>query len=130
MTASNVLQLQASSAFRRVAAKDIFTLQPGTAASLKPRTAMALRVAEGQAWVTLDDGPHGASRDCAGDVFLQAGQTLWVAAGQHAVVETLGNQRLQYRWTALASRSAPAWWKRAALGMTSVQSVDGTPCCA
>jgi len=130
MTASNVLQLQPSSAFRRVAAKDICTLKPGEAASLKPRKAMALRVAEGQAWVTLDDGPHGASSESAGDVFLQAGQTLWVAAGQHAVVETLGNQRLQYRWTGLAERSAPAWWKRAALGVTSVPSVDGTPCCA
>lgn len=130
MTASNVLQLQPSSAFGRVAAKDICTLKHGTAASLKPRVAMALRVAEGQAWVTLDDGPHGASRESSGDVFLQAGQTLWVAAGQHAVVETLGGQRLQYRWTALAPRSAPAWWKRAALGVTSVPSSDGLPCCA
>lgn len=102
MTASNVLQLQASSASGRVAAKDVCTLKPGAAISFTPGTPRALRITEGQAWVTLDDGPHGASREAAGDVFLQAGQTLWVAAGQHAVVETLGRQRLQYRWTGLA----------------------------
>lgn len=131
MTASNVLQLQPFSVFGRVAAKDtINTLKPGQAVSLTPRKPMALRVAEGQAWVTLDDGPHGASSGSAGDVFLQAGQTLWVAAGQHAVVETLGNQRLQYRWAVQPSRSAPSWWRRASLGMTAVPTVDGTPCCA
>ena len=131
MTALNVLQLQPSSVFGRIAAKDtINTLKPGQAVSLTPRKAMALRVAEGQAWVTLDDGPHGTSRDSAGDVFLQAGQTLWVAAGQHAVVETLGNQRLQYRWAAQPSRSAPAWWQRASLGMTAVPMVDEAACCA
>jgi hypothetical protein len=129
MTASNVLQLQASSASGRVAAKDVCTLKPGAAISFTPGTPRALRITEGQAWVTLDDGPHGASREAAGDVFLQAGQTLWVAAGQHAVVETLGRQRLQYRWTGLAPRSAPAWWRRA-LGVASLPSSDGAPCCA
>ena len=129
MTASNVLQLQASSASGRVAAKDVCTLKPGAAVSFTPGTPRVLRITEGQAWVTLDDGPHGASREAAGDVFLQAGQTLWVAAGQHAVVETLGRQRLQYRWTGLAPRSAPAWWRRV-LGVASMPSSHGAPCCA
>lgn len=129
MTASNVLQLQQSSASGRVAAKGICTLKPGAAVSLTPRAPMALRIAEGRAWVTLDDGPHGAGGEAAGDVFLQAGQTLWVAQGQRAVVEPLGGQRVQYGWTGLAQRSAPVWWRRA-LGMAAVPSSDGAPCCA
>lgn len=116
------------------AAHGVNTLPPGQAVSLTPRAAMALRVAEGHAWVTLDAGPYGTGAE-AGDVFLHAGQTLWVAAGQHAVVEPLGSQRLQYRWATtpvLAADSPAPWWRRAAFGNAAAvdQRVSGDACCA
>lgn len=117
------------------AAQGVNTLQPGKAVSLAPRAAMVLRVAEGQAWVTLDAGPYGTGAE-AGDVFLNPGQTLWVGAGQHAVVEPLGSQRLQYRWARTAVEAAAAspapWWRRAAFGNAAAvdQRVSGDACCA
>jgi len=112
------------------------TLLPGQAASLTPRAPLALRVAEGHAWVTLDAGPYGTGAE-AGDVFLHAGQTLQIAAGQHAVVEPIGTQRLQYRVAAVAAaavhaETAAPWWRRAAFGSAAVadQRVGGDACCA
>lgn len=117
--------------FSTAAAHGASTLLPGKAHSLTPRVPMALRVAEGQAWVTLDAGPYGTGAE-AGDVFLHAGQTLWVAAGQHAVIEPVGPQRLQYRFTRtpveVASTATP-WWRRAAFGSPSV-AVASDACCA
>lgn len=119
-----------------IAAQGVSTLQPGKAVSLAPRAPMVLRVAEGQAWVTLDAGPYGTGAE-AGDVFLHPGQTLWVAAGQHAVVEPVGSQRLQYRWArtpvdAAAAASPAPWWRRAAFGNAAAvdQRVAGDACCA
>ena len=87
---------------------------------------MLLRVAEGQAWITLSQGPHtqaDLAHDTAacGDVFLHAGQVLRVPAGQQVVVEPVGDRRLQYRWTVAQVRDdSPApWWRRAAVGMPS-----------
>lgn len=115
------------------AANGVCTLLPGKAASLAPRVPMALRIAEGHAWVTLDAGPYGTGAE-AGDVFLHAGQTLRIAAGQHAVVEPLGSQRLQYRWatTAVGADSPAPWWRRAAFGSAAVadERVAGDACCA
>lgn len=92
------------------------TVCPGAAISLLPRAPTALRIAEGRAWVTLDDGPHGRAAEAAGDVFLQAGQTLWVASGQHAVVEPLDGRPLRYRLGGLADAPRPSvvaqWWQR------------------
>jgi len=103
MTTSNVLNLQPSSAARGAAAQDIGVLEPGSAQSLRPRVPMSLRVMSGRAWVTLDDGPNGERDQAAGDLFLHAGQTLWVAAGQHAVLEPLGTEVLQFRWRAASA---------------------------
>ena len=47
--------------------------------------------------MTLDDGPHGW-REGSGDLLLQAGQSLRIDPGRHAVVEPLGRQALQYQW--------------------------------
>lgn len=126
------------SAAGAAAARGPVTLLAGQAASLSPRAPVALRVAEGQAWVTLDAGPYGTGAE-AGDVFLHAGQTLQIAAGQHAVVEPVGRERLQYRVTAVAAGAAttaadsPApWWRRAAFGhaASADQRVAGGACCA
>lgn len=112
------------------------TVPAGQATSLNPRSPIALRVAEGQAWVTLDAGPYGTGAE-AGDVFLHAGQTLQIAAGQHAVVEPVGRQRLQYRVTSMAATAVGAdspapWWRRAAFGSAASadQRVAGDACCA
>lgn len=97
--------------------------------SLLPRAPMLLQVAEGQAWVTLSEGPHPLAHGAddatdtahSGDTFLCAGQMLQVAAGQQVVVEAVGGHRLQFRWTADQARkeSAAPWWRRAAVGMPS-----------
>jgi hypothetical protein len=71
------------------------------AISLFPRQCSALKVTAGQAWVTLrgESGPavqglDSASRD-SGDYFLQTGDSLHVAAGQHLVLEAAGSARVQ-----------------------------------
>lgn len=64
-------------------------LAPGQAISLQPREAGALRIAQGQVWVTLD-GPHQGHGNELGDHFLQAGQQLGVHAGQRVVFEPRG----------------------------------------
>ncbi|MBV7541133.1 DUF2917 domain-containing protein [Acidovorax sp. sic0104] len=130
MTTSQTFQF-VSAAATAAATHGVSTLLPGKAVSLAPRAPMALRVAEGHAWVTLDAGPYGTGAE-AGDVFLHAGQTLWVAAGQHAVVEPVGSARLQYRWTSTpvgAASIATPWWRRAAFGSPSV-AVASDACCA
>ena len=116
MTNTQVLKFQQSPA----AGKDAGSVAAGAAITLAPRAAMVLRIAEGQAWVTLNVGPHG---EAGGDVFLFPGQTLQVAAGQQAVLEPLGGRSLRYRWTvaqALGASPAP-WWRRAAFGSTSAE---------
>ena len=99
------------------------SVRKGRAASLRPRAPMVLRVAEGQAWVTLSQGPHhqadgAVGAAASGDLFLHAGQVLRVEAGQHVVVEPVGDRKLQYRWSAAPVRNdRPApWWRRAAVG--------------
>ena len=90
------------------------TVAPGAALSLAPKSAMTLRIAEGQAWVTLG---HGAE-DRSSDVFLCGGQTLQVAAGQRVVIEAIGGRTVQYRWApfSVADTRPVAWWRRASLG--------------
>ena len=97
MTTSQVLHSQASSVPAGVAGPELCTIPQGAACSLHPRAPMQLRVVSGLAWVTLSDGPHGWRED-SGDLLLQAGQSLRIAPGQHAVVEPLGQQALQYQW--------------------------------
>ena len=126
MAASNVLKLQQSSTLGHAVADGLCILASGAAHSLVPRKPVALRIVVGQAWVTLGDGPHGLG-GAAGDVFLYAGQTLSVAAGQHAVVEPLGGALLQYRWGGLEDATpaaSPPWWRRAA------KVPDQAPCAA
>ena len=97
MTASHVLNSQQWGACAKGAGGDLCRLATGAARSLRPTAAMRLRVVCGQAWVTLDDGPHGWRED-SGDLLLQAGQSLRIDPGRHAVVEPLGRQALQYQW--------------------------------
>lgn len=79
-----------------------WALPPACATSLYPQQGSTLRVTAGQAWVTLRGaalpalvpGHDSASRD-SGDYFLQAGDSLPVAAGQHLVVEAASAARVQ-----------------------------------
>ncbi|MFD2299840.1 DUF2917 domain-containing protein [Paracidovorax citrulli] len=96
MSASHVLNFQQSAARDRATGMDVYRLDSGKAHSLRPRVPMALRIASGRAWVTIDDGLPGGSDPAAGDIVLHAGQTLWIAAGQHAVIEPLGKDAVQY----------------------------------
>lgn len=78
-----------------------WTLAPHGAASWHPSQSSTLTVTVGQAWVTLRNpvlhgglaahGHDSASRD-SGDYFLCAGDSLRVAAGQHAVLEAADAQ--------------------------------------
>lgn len=97
MTASHVLNSQQWGACGAAPGHDLCGLASGAARSLRPTTAMQLRVVCGQAWLTLDDGPHGW-REASGDLLLQAGQSVRVGAGQHAVIEPLGGRSLQFQW--------------------------------
>ena len=97
MTASHVLNSQQWGACPSPAAHDPCRLASGVTLSLRPAAAMQLRVVCGQAWVTLDDGPHGWY-EASGDRVLQPGQSLRIGPGRHAVVEPLGHQALQYQW--------------------------------
>ncbi|WP_082492886.1 DUF2917 domain-containing protein [Acidovorax sp. Leaf160] len=116
----NVLNSPSSSSPAGVAAQDIQTLAAGQARSLHARTPMALRVMRGRAWVTIEAEPEGAGGQAAGDVFLHAGQTFWVGARQHLVLEPLGQGALQFCWRAagavrhdVAENDARAGWPAA-----------------
>lgn len=80
-------------------------LEAGRAITLVPPRGGELRILSGRAWVTLD-GPH-AHRE--GDLFLEAGQSLLLVAGQRAVVEPwggAGDPALGFDW--VAARAAGA----------------------
>ena len=104
------------------------TVAAGAAVSLSPSAPLTLRIAEGQAWVTLGQGLVDG-----GDVVLCAGQSLPLAAGQKVVIEALGGRRLQYRWTRgdAASARPASWWRRASFGNgASAHGTWGDACCA
>jgi hypothetical protein len=61
-------------------------LAAGRAVTLQPASPGHLRIAQGRVWATLT-GPH-ARR--AGDLFLQAGESLPLRAGQRVVLEPFG----------------------------------------
>ncbi len=77
----------------------------GRAVTLRPAAAGVLRIAHGRVWATLD-GPH-ARR--AGDLFLDAGASLRLQAGQQVVIEpcgAAGQTDAAFGWLpALASRA-------------------------
>ena len=84
-----------------------WALPPARATSLYPQQVSTFSVTAGQAWVTLRGaalpassvvpGHDSASRD-SGDYFLQAGDSLPVAAGQHLVMEAAGSAWVQGVW--------------------------------
>lgn len=103
------------SEFQAIQRQDTFPgfwkLAAGQALSLQPREAGLLRVAQGQAWVTLGIAPHGAGNEL-GDYFLRAGAQLAVSSGQHVVLESFERAQQQavlFDWTpGLAVVQAPA----------------------
>ncbi|PUA95291.1 hypothetical protein C8C99_0090 [Acidovorax sp. 107] len=125
MTTSHALHLSASRRAMGTVAGDAGTVAAGAAATLAPKAAMTLRIAEGQAWVTLGKGLGDGS-----DLILCAGQSVPVAAGQPVVIEPLNGRRLQYRWVSgdAADARPAAWWRRASVGNGAPAWDDA--CCA
>ncbi len=74
-----------------------WAVQKGHALSLRPQRAGVLRVGRGRVWVSLV-GPHGHSPTDSGDWVGLPGQTLSIAAGQHAVVEALDSCDASLAW--------------------------------
>ncbi|MGV3492317.1 MAG: DUF2917 domain-containing protein [Ramlibacter sp.] len=62
-------------------------LQRGRAVTLRPTTDGILRIAHGQVWATVD-GPHGRTPEDSGDHMLQVGRSMYLRAGQRAVIES------------------------------------------
>lgn len=99
MSCSNTLDFQTTSG--QPAMPGFWKLAPGRALSLQPRQDGWLRVAQGQAWVTLDAEHQGAGNEL-GDYFLQAGEQLAVRPGQHVVLESFAptqQQAVFFEWT-------------------------------
>ena len=79
---------------KEVPASEVWQLEPGRAISLRLRHAGVLQVLSGPVWATRNgpspsvplDIADSASRD-SGDFFLQSGQLLAVAPGEHWVLE-------------------------------------------
>lgn len=92
MSSSHTLEFQTSHS--QDTAAGFWKLAPGRALSLQPRQAGWLRVAQGQAWVTLDAEHHGAGNEL-GDYFLGAGEQLAVRPGQHVVLEPFAQAHQQ-----------------------------------
>jgi hypothetical protein len=65
--------------------------------SLRPTQSGVLRVGRGRLWVTLV-GPHGLGPADSGDWVGVPGQSLRIAAGQHAVIEALDGCAAQFAW--------------------------------
>ncbi|NMM77618.1 hypothetical protein B2J86_04735 [Acidovorax sp. SRB_14] len=132
MAASTILNSQ-QSAVRGTAGSlpaPLCRLGAGSARSLRPREPVALRVARGQAWVTLGAGPHGEAAQSA-DVFVAPGQTLWLVPGQQVVLEPVGPEGVHYQLGGLAGASVSRlqalrrWWQRHG----TVEGEQGA-CCA
>lgn len=83
-------------------------LVAGHAMSLRVRHASTLMVSGGRVWATLD-GPHRPAARGQGDLILEAGARLPLAAGQRVVVEPLHSPGGAQAWVAVErqARSYP-----------------------
>jgi len=84
-------------------------LAAGRAITLRPDAAGELRIGQGCVWLTLD-GPHERR---AGDLFLEAGASLPIAAGQRVVLEPVaraGTREAAIDWRPAV---APEGWAAA-----------------
>lgn len=80
------------------AAAEMRSLSIGQATSFVPQRDAVLRISQGAAWVTLGLGLSNEAGQKAGDVVLQAGQTLQLKAGQSVVLEGKGGESLVYHF--------------------------------
>jgi hypothetical protein len=99
--------LRASPAPRQTA-PGCWKLAAGRAVTLHPTAPGVLRIGQGRVWATVD-GPH-ARR--TGDLFLEAGATLPLQAGQRLVIEpfgTAGPCAAAFDWVPAQARQASRW---------------------
>lgn len=78
-------------------------LPAGRALSLRPAAAGELLIARGRAWVTCS-GPHAPGE---GDLFLEAGDRLPVAAGDQLVIEPWGRATQDALWFSWVPSARP-----------------------
>ncbi len=88
-----------------------WSLACGQATGLRPRRNGTLEIVQGGVWLTVSG--RAASEE---DVFLRRGDTLRIAAGQHAVLEpwpaSAGTGGVSFLWTEEGSQGVPvasAW---------------------
>jgi hypothetical protein len=106
MTAPTVAQLL--QAAPSVALPGTWKLARGRAITLRPATNGVLRVAHGRVWATVD-GPHGAGPSDSGDHVLEVGRSLWLRAGQRAVIEAWNaNGAAYFSWDPVLAPVAQA----------------------
>mgnify|MGYP003595749286 CR=1 FL=1 len=91
-----------------------WTLAASRAMALSPRKPFTLAVLQGAVWVTLT-GPHAGHGNERGDVFLQAGDSLAVPAGQRVVLEALGRAgdgAVRFDWVPAPTAQAASLWQQ------------------
>ena len=94
-----------------------WTLAASRALALRPRKPFTLVLLQGAVWVTLT-GPHAGHGNAHGDVFLQAGDSLAVPAGQRVVLEALGRAGeggdgpVRFDWVPAPSAQAGSVWQQ------------------
>jgi hypothetical protein len=83
-------------------------LAAGRAVTLHSTAAGVLTIARGRIWATLD-GPHAR---LTGDLFLKAGETLRLQAGQRVVIEPFGatgQGAAAFDWVPAPARQISRW---------------------
>jgi hypothetical protein len=105
-----------SSAAGRAKTAGAWALAPGRAMQLRPRETGRLQILCGRVWATTD-AEHDSIARRFGDLVLQAGDSLTVAAGQRLVIEPLDGGDagpVYFDWQelpVLAGAPRPAHWQ-------------------
>ena len=114
LTASQAQQSMSLGQANKAAAGG-WTLDAARAAAICPRKPSVLQITRGQAWVTLT-GPHAGHGNERGDVFLQAGESLHIPAGQRVVLESLGKpgaEPVRFDWVPAAVPTGSVQYQQA-----------------
>lgn len=97
-----------------------WSLVKGSAQTFIPQTAGVLRVQKGQVWATLNASlwspqPRWCPEIDAGDIFVQPGRALTLAAGQRVVLESwpvAGVATSQLVWEPVAQSQSSRRWQQ------------------
>ena len=115
MASQNVLKMQQCGHTEPTAhPAGSWRLDAGSAISLRDAKAGVLQIAQGRVWATVD-GPHRGAANDLGDVVLNAGERLALAAGQGVVIEPWMAGAAWFSWDALpaAHQAHASRWQAA-----------------